>query len=626
MSGDLTAGTSVGAAVASAPHRTQRGGAGVEGGARSARDTPTHQLHHPPNEPRQLTATTDTTARPSGAGGASAASPLGPPQTSLRRDPRGRRDWARKEETDQARDERRAAERKARARRYERRDRLRPLASLERLRTCGRKAVTDGGVTVGVRTDTDGSTHAGYGGVSTCGSTWACPQCAVVIATRRADELADVMRSVDALGGSAFMVTLTVRHALGDRLGWDRQQRRRWESLEKCRRARKRAAEGLPLNVGRVYQARTWVDGEPGDDGEQNPDTGHVCDVQAEQAERAELEAARGSWDAVTDGWEAVTSGAAWVKDQKRHGGLLGWSRVIETTDGANGWHCHAHCLVAFAEDVTEDDVRPMVRRMFERWKRAVERAGFDASGDFAADGRIPGWHLVKAELGNNDLAAYFVKLAHEITSHQAREGRRPGGRTPTQLASDAVDTYSERDVARLIEWQRTSQGRRQLTWSGGQRSLRALAGLGPEQSDQEIAEEQLPADERLRLAPECWGWVKANDFVTVVIDVAEIEGLDGLARWLTAHGQQFVTGAGLDWVERPPEEPGRPVYDAAGDTIGWQRGVIARDQGVGLGFATEAAPAVLRERDALGRPLRRPSDRPPRWTDEARGALVDSP
>ncbi len=36
--------------------------------------------------------------------------------------------------------------------------------------------------------------------------------CAAKIATRRADDLATVMRAVDELDGSAFLLTLTMRH------------------------------------------------------------------------------------------------------------------------------------------------------------------------------------------------------------------------------------------------------------------------------------------------------------------------------------------------------------------------------------------------------------------------------
>ena len=43
----------------------------------------------------------------------------------------------------------------------------------------------------------------------------ACPVCAVKVAARRADDLATVMRAVHDRGGSAFMLTLTMRHKRG---------------------------------------------------------------------------------------------------------------------------------------------------------------------------------------------------------------------------------------------------------------------------------------------------------------------------------------------------------------------------------------------------------------------------
>lgn len=62
------------------------------------------------------------------------------------------------------------------------------------------------------------------------------------------------------------------------------------------------------------------------------------------------------------------------------------------------------------------------------------------------------------------------------------KENRGPrGGRSPTQLLADAVDTYEEQPVHRWWAWESASEGRRQLTWSTGRRGLRALAGLGRE-------------------------------------------------------------------------------------------------------------------------------------------------
>lgn len=501
------------------------------------------------------------------------------PRRLIKADLRGRRGARR--ETPAQRDERRSAERVARAKRYRRRDTLRPLAALTRCRSCGSTAVGDGGVTVGVKTYADGTTHAGYGGIATCGSVWSCPQCAAVVATRRADELADVMRAVDELGGSAHLLTLTMQHTARDRLGWDRSQRRRFAGLERRRRAR-----DLALEVG-----------DPVDEDQ----------ARADETERAALMQDRGCWDAVSDGWAAVTSGKRWTKDQRRHGGFLGWAKVVEVTHGRSGWHVHVHALLCFAGDASDAEVRPMAQAMFERWQRKLQAQGFDASGDMAQDGKVPGWDLRRAQLGDADLAHYFTKIAHEITSGHRKEGRRPGGATPFALGAAAVETYTEHDVARWWEWQHASDGRRQLTWSGGDKNLRTLAQLGREQTDEEIAEETVEADERLGLSPEVWGWVRASDHVTDVIDIAETHGLAGLAAWLDSHGQGVVRGAGLDWVERPEVSPDQP---------------IPRDQGLGRGHRTGPA-AVLRGHDVSGRPRRRPSDRPPRWTDDARAVLT---
>jgi hypothetical protein len=55
-------------------------------------------------------------------------------------------------------------------------------------------------------------------GLAHCGSVWACPVCSAKIATRRAEELADVMRWALEQGCSASMVTLTMQHHKGQRL------------------------------------------------------------------------------------------------------------------------------------------------------------------------------------------------------------------------------------------------------------------------------------------------------------------------------------------------------------------------------------------------------------------------
>jgi hypothetical protein len=103
------------------------------------------------------------------------------------------------------------------------RARLWELTTLSRLRNCGRVAHAPGGGTVIRVSDTDQGARAGLSGLQTCGSVWACPCCARKIGAERSRDVAQVLRAVAAENGSAALITLTMRHARGDRLSdlWD---------------------------------------------------------------------------------------------------------------------------------------------------------------------------------------------------------------------------------------------------------------------------------------------------------------------------------------------------------------------------------------------------------------------
>jgi hypothetical protein len=360
-----------------------------------------------------------------------------------------------------------------------------------------------------VITNDDGTRSAAYGGLKHCGSVWTCPVCAVKVATRRADDLAAVMRAVHERGGSAFMLTLTMRHARGDRLGLSTADRRRRDLLEERRADRE------------VAEANGWD-----------------VDERAAEAEEIELhgiKAKEGCWDVLGYAWAAVTSGSTWVKDSGLFGGLLGWARVVEVTDGANGWHVHVHALLCFADDVSAELVAAgLGARVFGRWRRALGRKGFDASDEH-------GWDLRKAQLGDGDLADYFTKMAHEVTGAASKHGRSRGGRSPMQLLADAVDTYRAEDLARWWEWEGASDGRRQLTWSRGGRDLRVLAGLGREATDEQIAHEDQEADVRLGLTSDTWTWLSAGSHEVDLLEVVEKGGLAGARRWLEERGLAYT-------------------------------------------------------------------------------------
>lgn len=128
------------------------------------------------------------------------------------------------------------------------------------MQQCGHKiGGPDSGPTLGVITNKDGTRSAAYGGLKHCGSAWCGPVCAVKVATRRADDLAAVMRAIHQQGGSAFMLTLTMRHARGDRLGLSTADRRRRDLLED-RRADRDVAEANNWDVDeRAAEAEALV-------------------------------------------------------------------------------------------------------------------------------------------------------------------------------------------------------------------------------------------------------------------------------------------------------------------------------------------------------------------------------
>jgi len=67
----------------------------------------------------------------------------------------------------------------------------------------------------GAHIRSSGGRHS-FGGLAVCGNAWVCPVCATRIASRRADEVRDLIRYSKAEGFIVEMVTLTVPHGLGD--------------------------------------------------------------------------------------------------------------------------------------------------------------------------------------------------------------------------------------------------------------------------------------------------------------------------------------------------------------------------------------------------------------------------
>lgn len=338
---------------------------------------------------------------------------------------------------------------KARAKRYSTRESMRNFTHLKRLRACGHTAVNGAGVMIRCTSTATGKV-AGFAGVSTCGSVWACPVCAAKISARRSEELSQTLKYAAKNGYHAAMMTFTVRH-------------RKEQSLKKV-------------------------------------------------------------WGAVSKGWDRVVSGKKWKSDKEKHG-VKGYVRAVEVTHGSNGWHVHVHTVVIF--NGSEENALELGLGMWKRWQSGIESQGFTAleeSGGFDVQ-------ILKGDMGaiGRYLAKQADALAQEATLGAFKEGQKKN-RTPFQIAQLFAETGDLADLEIWHEWERVSKGKKQLTWSRG---LRDWAHLQEEQTDEDIASEELGSsvDDLVLLPGETWAVVRSSAWK--LLDMAESGGKDKIVSWL---------------------------------------------------------------------------------------------
>jgi hypothetical protein len=326
--------------------------------------------------------------------------------------------------------------------------------------------------------------RAGFAGLASCGSVWACPVCSAKILATRQDELSRALGGWTAGGGRIALVTLTMRHRQGQAL--------------------------------------------------------------------ADL------WDALSYAWQKVVGGRPWQRlaaaygtpvPVRRAGKLstddrLPYVRVVETTQGANGWHVHAHVALFLPAGVTVDQVDDIGGTMYAAWSRALDRRGLATSRE-AFDCKL--WTSRDVDVR---LADYFAKMTYapgdadraamELTRGDLKTARA-GNRTPFRILSDVLAFGLVDDVALWHEWERASKGRRQLTWSAG---LRSMLLDDDERSDEEVAAEELGTadDDLVELPAAGWRMVARNGLDDLLLDVAEDDDTgEALRRYLTARGVPFV-------------------------------------------------------------------------------------
>ena len=320
-----------------------------------------------------------------------------------------------------------APELSARALRYSARAVLWDLTKITRIKDCGRVPV---GTAVSVKF---GNGSSGFGCLETCGSVWSCPVCAAKIRAERAGEIERVMAAHLATGGTAFFMTMTMRHRRDPATGLHAPLADCWDDL---------AAGWNAAKSGRTFkQGRSLVDLAP------------------RYAERYAALRAQGV---------DYLPGAESLR-------LLGIARFVEATYGENGWHLHVHAILFFSGQQDVVSVGNFARGMFDRWRHTLvergrlepiaDRGGLDIRPVYGPEGLAQYSTKALCEKDSEAIAALAKGVAREATRADMKHGRR-GNRGPWQVIGDFARDGVASDLAVWREWEAASHGRRFVVWS----------------------------------------------------------------------------------------------------------------------------------------------------------------
>jgi hypothetical protein len=230
-----------------------------------------------------------------------------------------------------------------------------------------------------------------------------------------------------------------------------------------------------------------------------------------------------------------------WRKDREAVG-LIGYTRAAEVTYGSNGWHPHTHALLIMRAGVTDSELERVCGDLIDRWSARAVWRGLAAP--------LPGvqdWRRVSS----SDVATVteYLSKTHkdvdpatiglELTYTQSKTARTIySTRSMWDVLEGAVTLGTAADVRVWQEWERTSKGRRALVWSRG---LRERFALAPEQSDDEIAAEELGSDEDTLVTITAEGWDLLARYrphlIPQILSVTESGGWAALAAFLSENG-----------------------------------------------------------------------------------------
>jgi hypothetical protein len=211
--------------------------------------------------------------------------------------------------------------------------------------------------------------------------------------------------------------------------------------------------------------------------------------------------------------------------------GTIGKIKALEVTHGRlsdqnNGWHPHYHLLMfqGLGVDLSRFDAPQMGDwqvRLYLRWANACKGAGL---------GEPSYAHGLKLDDGSK-AAKYVSKWGLEDEMTKGHTKKALHGETPFDFLRAIVQDKEDKQAAALfVEFAKTFEGKKQLTWSKGLKGRYQVI----DKTDESLASE---TDDKARLLGmitlEQWRDVLAVEGRAVVLQVASSGGWDAVVLYL---------------------------------------------------------------------------------------------
>ena len=259
-----------------------------------------------------------------------------------------------------------------------------------------------------------------------------------------------------------------------------------------------------------------------------------------------------GMLDQMLNAWFRMTTGRA-GKGMRKFLGIEGTIRVLEVTDGQNGFHPHFHVLI-FAK--TEFSPQSVQAGFLPLWQDACVKAGLPCPSD------VHGLKVVDGTWA----AKYASKwgLEDEMVKGHMKASKGVNGKSPWDMLRDILSSdYGVPDEAKLAKrsekrfrlYAEAFKGRRQLYWSNG---LKAKLAVEEVTDEELVAMEDEQASVLAQLTEDQWRAVLATSSEAALLEVAESNLQDF---------QDFL--AGVEASYRAVFEKRKSVYTFVSDTFG---------------------------------------------------------